>query len=53
MLVALVRSRTSTEVLADIRRHESASARREALQAWVATAESMVSCLDSDSPRRR
>jgi AcrR family transcriptional regulator len=47
MLVAMVRSLTSAEVLADVRRQESATARRDALRTWVATAESMVSCLES------
>jgi hypothetical protein len=46
MLVAMVRSLTSPEVLADIRSYRSARARRDALRAWIATAAPMVSCLE-------
>ena len=46
MLVAMVRSVTSAEVLAEVRGHRSAAARQDALRAWIITAATMVSCLD-------
>jgi AcrR family transcriptional regulator len=46
MLVAMVRSVTSAEVLAEVRDHRSAAARQDALRAWISTAATMVSCLD-------
>jgi AcrR family transcriptional regulator len=49
LLIALVRSLTSAELLADVRRR-SAAARRPALRKWITAAERMVSCLDSELP---
>ena len=46
MLVGLVRSVTSPEVLAEVRAHHSAAARRDALRSWIATAASLVECLE-------
>ena len=46
MLIGLVRSLTSPEVLAEVRSHKSAAARRAALRAWVDTASSLVECLE-------
>lgn len=46
MLIAMVRSLTSPEVLVEVERHRSDAAKREALRAWVAAAAPMVSCLD-------
>jgi len=46
MLVALVRSLTSPEVLAEVSGHPTAQARRDVLRAWIATAVPLVSCLD-------
>jgi hypothetical protein len=46
MLVAMVRSVTSAEVLAEVRGHRSAAARQDALRAWITTAATTVSCLD-------
>jgi hypothetical protein len=46
MLVAMARSLTSPEVLAEVSGHHSAQARRDVLRAWIATAAPMVSCLD-------
>jgi AcrR family transcriptional regulator len=46
MLVTMARSLTSPEVLAEARGHRSAAARRDALRAWIASAASLVSCLD-------
>jgi AcrR family transcriptional regulator len=43
MLVAMVRSLVSPEVLAEVERHASPQDRRQALRAWVATAAAMVS----------
>lgn len=48
LLVAMVRSLTSAEVLADVQAHTTLAARQGALRAWVATAESMVSCLGGE-----
>ena len=45
MLVGLVRSLTSPEVLREISQHRSPAARRAALRSWIATAGSQVSCL--------
>jgi AcrR family transcriptional regulator len=45
MLVGLVRSLTSPEVLAEVRAHRSAAARRDALRSWIGTASSLVECL--------
>jgi AcrR family transcriptional regulator len=45
MLVGLVRSLTSPEVLAEVRSRPSPQARRDALRSWIATACSLVSCL--------
>jgi AcrR family transcriptional regulator len=53
MLTGLVRSVTSAEVLASVRRHRSVAARRAALQQWVATAETLVSCLERAWPEGR
>ncbi|HEX4064226.1 MAG TPA: helix-turn-helix domain-containing protein [Streptosporangiaceae bacterium] len=46
MLVAMVRSLTSPEVLEEVERHSSQSAQRGALRAWVAAAAPLVACLD-------
>jgi hypothetical protein len=46
MLVAMVRSVTSAEVLAEVRGDRSAAARQDALRARITTAATMVSCLD-------
>ncbi len=46
MLVGLVRSVTSPEVLTEVRAHRSAAARREALRSWIATAAALVECLE-------
>lgn len=46
MLVGLVRSVTSPEVLSEVRAHRSAAARRDALRSWIATAASLVECLE-------
>jgi AcrR family transcriptional regulator len=48
MLVAMVRSLTSPEVLAEVQRHASPDGRQQALRSWVATAAAMTSCLTSD-----
>jgi AcrR family transcriptional regulator len=50
LLVAMVRSLTSAELLDEVGRRGSAAAQSEALHAWVDTAESMVSCLSGDVP---
>jgi AcrR family transcriptional regulator len=52
LLIALVRSLTSAELLADARHHQSPAARRAALRQWIATAERMVSCLDAELSSR-
>jgi AcrR family transcriptional regulator len=50
LLVAMVRSLTSAELLAEVGRRGPQGAQSEALHAWVGTAESMVSCLSRDVP---
>jgi hypothetical protein len=52
MLVAMVRSVTSAEVLAEVRDHRTAAARQDALRAWITTAATMVSCLDRQLPEQ-
>jgi AcrR family transcriptional regulator len=46
MLVGLIRSLTSPEVLAEVRQHQSQPARRDAVRSWIATGSSLVSCLE-------
>ena len=46
MLVAMVRSLTSPEVLEEVERHRSGSAQRDALRAWAAAAAPLVACLE-------
>jgi AcrR family transcriptional regulator len=48
LLVAMVRSLTSAELLTEVGWRGSPSAQSEALHAWVDTAESIVSCLSRD-----
>jgi AcrR family transcriptional regulator len=42
LLIAMLRSVTSPEVLAEVERHRSPAARRKALRAWVTTSADMV-----------
>ena len=51
MLVAMVRSFTWPEVLAEVQAQPSPQAGREALRSWVAAAAPLVSCLDQHPPR--
>jgi AcrR family transcriptional regulator len=50
MLVAMVRSFTWPEVLAEAQAQPSPQASRETLRSWIATAAPLVSCLNQHAP---